>query len=81
MEIKAKISDYSEAEFLELINAIKAGDDDEEAEDKLIFHFNTIVGHPAGSDLIFYPESKKAQSAEEIVETIKQHYGKSPFRQ
>lgn len=80
MEIKNSISDYSEAEFLELINSIKSGDDDEEAEDKLIFHFNTIVGHPAGSDLIFHPADKKSKSAEEIVEEIKKHYGKSPFR-
>lgn len=81
MEIKAKISDYSEAEFLELINAIKAGDDDEAAENMLIFHFNTVAGHPKGSDLIFYPESETTQSAQDIVEALKKYHGKSPFRQ
>lgn len=32
-------------------------------------HFNTICEHPAGSDLIFYPED---DSAEGITRTLKE---------
>ncbi|WP_405122360.1 bacteriocin immunity protein [Pseudomonas sp. M20] len=71
MDLKSKLSDYTEAEFIEFINEIKFGSNDEATEDKLIFHFKKIIGHPAGSDLIFYPENKDENTAEEITEILK----------
>lgn len=71
MILKSKLSDYTEAELIELINEIKFSSNDEAEEDKLIFHFKKIVGHPAGSDLIFYPENKVENTAEEIIQILK----------
>lgn len=71
MVLKGKLSDYTEAEFIEFINEIKFGANDEAEEDKLIFHFKKVVGHPAGSDLIFYPENKVENTAEEIIQILK----------
>lgn len=71
MAPKSELSDYTEAEFIELINEIKFGSNDEATEDKLIFHFKKIIEHPAGSDLIFYPENKDENTAEEIVRILK----------
>ncbi|QCY14669.1 bacteriocin immunity protein [Pseudomonas sp. MPC6] len=72
MELKSKLSDYTEAEFIEFINEIKFGSNDEAQEDKLIFHFKKVVGHPAGSDLIFYPENNVENSAKEIIQILKE---------
>jgi hypothetical protein len=71
MDLKSKLPDYTEAEFMEFINEIKFGSNDEATEDKLIFHFKTIIDHPAGSDLIFYPENKDENTAEEIIQILK----------
>jgi hypothetical protein len=71
MELKTKLSEYTESEFIEFINEIKFGSNDETTEDKLIFHFKKIIGHPAGSDLIFYPDNKDENTAEEIVQILK----------
>lgn len=71
MVLKGKLSDYTEAEFIEFINEIKFGSNDEAEEDKLILHFKRVVGHPAGSDLIFYPENKAENTAEEIIQILK----------
>ncbi|EXF95064.1 colicin immunity protein ImmE2 [Pseudomonas fluorescens HK44] len=72
MELKSKLSDYTESEFIDFINEIKFGSNDEAEEDKLIFHFKKVVGHPAGSDLIFYPENKIENTAKEIIQTLKE---------
>ena len=72
MELRSKLSDYTEAEFITLINEIKFGSNDETEEDKLIFHFIKVTGHPAGSDLIFYPENKDENTAEEIIHLLKE---------
>jgi hypothetical protein len=71
MELKSKLSEYTESEFIVFINEIKFGSNDETTEDKLIFHFKKIIGHPAGSDLIFYPDNKDENTAEEIVQILK----------
>jgi hypothetical protein len=71
MELKSKLSEYTESEFIVFINEIKFGSNDETTEDKLIFHFKKVIGHPAGSDLIFYPDNKDENTAEEIVQILK----------
>lgn len=70
MESKEKLADYTEDEFKSLIQAI----DDAETESQqaeLVEHLNKIVPHPAGSDLLFYPEPGADESAEGIVQIIK----------
>ena len=40
--------------------------------DKLVFHFEEVSEHPAGSDLIFYPEDGADDSAFDITQTVKE---------
>lgn len=72
MKLKDCVSDYTEDEFVTLLTRIIGSDESEEEENKLVHHFNTICGHPAGSDLIFYPEEDADDSAEGITRTIKE---------
>lgn len=41
-----------------------------EARGELVEHFNSVVPHPAGSDLLFYAEEGADDSAEGIIQTI-----------
>ncbi|HIH6802843.1 TPA: bacteriocin immunity protein, partial [Enterobacter hormaechei] len=51
------LSDYTEEEFLELVRKICNADaPTEEDENRLVREFKRLTQHPAGSDLIFYPE-------------------------
>lgn len=72
MMLKSGISEYTEQDFLALLQRIIGNDASEEEENKLVYHFNTICGHPAGSDLIFYPEDGADDSAEGIIRTVKE---------
>lgn len=56
MELKAKLKDYTEPEFQALVDRIWAVDLPKQDHDRLINHFDQIVGHPKGADLLFYPE-------------------------
>lgn len=55
MELKATLKDYTEQEFQALVNRIWAVDLPKQDHDRLINHFDQIVGHPKGADLLFYP--------------------------
>lgn len=72
--IKDKLSDYTEAQFIQLINQILLEDssDMDEVADKLLLHFRKIIGHPSGMDLIYHPETGADDSPEGITQTIKQ---------
>lgn len=72
MTLKSTISDYTEEEFIGLLQRIIGNDESEEVENRLVHHFNTICGHPAGSDLIFYSEDGADDSAEGITRTLKE---------
>lgn len=72
MDLKSNLADYTKYEFKALIGAI----DDAETEEyrgKLVEHFNKIVPHPAGSDLLFYPEDGADDSPEGVVQTIEDY--------
>ncbi|WP_244142472.1 bacteriocin immunity protein [Pseudomonas allokribbensis] len=70
--IKASISDYTEDEFIRLLQRIQGNEESEENENSLVHHFNTICEHPAGSDLIFYPDDGADDSAQGITRTLKE---------
>lgn len=72
MTLKSSASDYTEKEFIELHQRIIGNDASEEEENKLVHHFNTICEHPAGSDLIFYPEDGADDSPEGITRMLKE---------
>ena len=71
MTVKNSLSDYTETEFIKLLQRIIENGASEEEENELVHRFNTLCGHPAGSDLIFYPEDDADDSAEGITQTIK----------
>ncbi len=55
MELKKILSDYTHDQFKALVSAIWNAEMDHEAHAQLIEHFDQIVGHPLGADLLFYP--------------------------
>lgn len=72
MEFKSDLADYTEQEFKALIDAIDdAGTEEDRGE--LVEQFNKIVPHPAGSDLLFYPEDGIDDSPDGVVQTIKDY--------
>ncbi|MBM3107350.1 bacteriocin immunity protein [Pseudomonas sp. V1] len=70
--MKNTISDYTESEFVDLLQRIISHDDTQPEVDKLVFHFEEVSEHPAGSDLIFYPEDDADYSAAGITQTVKE---------
>jgi hypothetical protein len=72
---KEIFTQYTELEFLNLVKDIyRYNDEDHEKHlDKLVGHFNDIEAHPAGSDLIYWPEPDlhEIRSPERIVEIVK----------
>lgn len=79
------LSDYTEEEFLELVRKICNADaPTEKDENRLVREFKRLTQHPAGSDLIFYPEEGKDYSPEGIVREVKEwrkENGKSGFKE
>jgi len=69
MELKSHLADYTEQEFKALIQAIE-GAKTEDERGELVDHFNKIVPHPAGSDLLFYPEAGEDDSADGVTSTV-----------
>lgn len=74
MNAKEKISDYSETEFLELLNEIMKENiaETDEDLDLLLEHFEKITEHPEGTDLIYYAQSDADSTPEEITKKIKE---------
>ena len=72
--MKKIISDYTEAQFASFIQdtlvANSSGASDEVMAD-LLDQFCEIADHPAGTDLIYYPEEGADNSAEGITQTVK----------
>ena len=73
MELKANLQDYTEPEFLSFVEKIWAVDVRKQDHDRLINHFDRIVGHPKGADLLFYPDDEfTAYSADSVVYYLKE---------
>ncbi|MCD9117554.1 bacteriocin immunity protein [Pseudomonas bijieensis] len=82
--MKKSITDITEKEFLAFVVEISEGNyHSEEADVEAVLEFERISEHPAGSDLLFYPEPGK-EGSEAIVNEIKNWRtanGKPGFRQ
>lgn len=80
-----KLSDYTESEFLYLVQKICSADcETEEDGNHLVREFERLAEHPSGADLIFYPEDGKDDSPEGIVREVKEWRsvnGKSGFKE
>ncbi len=70
--IKRGFSDYTEQDFAKFIDEIRKEDKapTDERADVLVKHFNEVVGHPSGMDLIYYPEPGADTSSAGIAGTI-----------
>lgn len=70
--VLTNISDYTEAEFLKFVQSVLAANTSpDEILDPLLFEFVRLSEHPAGTDLIYWPEDMKQQTAEGITEIVK----------
>ena len=55
------ISEVTESEFLKFVSKIYNDEyDTEDEHDIAVLEFKALSGHPAGSDLLFYPEVGKS---------------------
>ena len=72
--MKKSISEYTEAEFVnlmqEILTANKSAPD--EVLDPMLDELERLTEHPAGSDLIYYPEEGADHSPEGITQTVKE---------
>ncbi len=72
-ELKNKIEDYTELEFIRFVSDICVVNARSEAEHgRWVIHFESVAEHPDVSDLIYYPQPDADSSPEGIVNTIKQ---------
>ncbi len=71
--MKKSISDYTEAQFIQFMQAIRSANKSasDEALGELLEQFRLLTEHPAGTDLIYYPENGADNSNEGITETVK----------
>jgi hypothetical protein len=71
-----KITDYTEEQFISLLQEIFTSNGDGTPETTLadmLDNFCELAEHPAGTDLIYWPEDmSKSSTAEGITETVKQ---------
>lgn len=78
MDLKPKIEDYTEAEFLTFVTLFFQNDLPLEGEaygvwkDQLLDHFVAIAEHPGRSDVIYYPADDEEDSPEGVVHRIKE---------
>jgi hypothetical protein len=70
--MKNTFNEYTESEFEALLQRIISHDGTEPEVDKMVFLFEEVSEHPAGSDLIFYPEDGADDSASGITKAVKE---------
>lgn len=77
MELKTTLKDYTASEFQALVDRIWAVDLSKADHDRLINHFDRIIDHPKGADLLFYPEdTTNINSSGAVVYYVKDWYHK-----
>lgn len=72
MKLKNSLESYSKVEFLELLQEIFDAKGTDEYQDSLLDNFIAVTQHPAGSDLIYYPETPADSTPERIAEIVKE---------
>ncbi|MFJ4052027.1 bacteriocin immunity protein [Pseudomonas sp. NPDC089743] len=86
MKLEKRLQDYDEHSFLLLVKNIWDVEGKRSEHNSFIAHFDQIIGHPAGSDLLFYStadETGSINSPDHIVATIKswhQQKGRAAFK-
>ncbi|RQO54981.1 bacteriocin immunity protein [Pseudomonas sp. KBW05] len=75
MPLPARFSEYTEVEFVQLLEALAKEDceaENDKRADLLLLHFETVSEHPSGSDLIYYPEPGADNSPEGVTQNVKE---------
>jgi Colicin immunity protein / pyocin immunity protein. len=79
-----KLSNYTESEFLSLVQKICSADCETEEDGNFqVREFEWLAEHTSDADLIFYPENGKVDSPEGVVQEVKewrQPHGKPCFK-
>ncbi|WP_459207908.1 bacteriocin immunity protein [Pseudomonas sp. MLB6B] len=86
MNQKKSLTDYTESEFLHLIEQIKQANRNEPDHilGSILYHFSEITEHPRGYDLIFKPENEGDAAPHRILTIVKdwrQANGKTGFKE
>jgi hypothetical protein len=85
MELKPILQEYTATEFQALVDKIWAVDLPKHAHNQLINHFDRIVGHPKGADLLFYPDDvTNINDPESVVHEVRDWHdrqGMTAFKQ
>ena len=76
MELKQQLQDYTRAEFFALIRKIYRVDVSKPEHDTLIRHFDQIVKHPKGADLLLYPDNAADFPGNEMADLAFYHVKK-----
>ncbi|TDB56821.1 bacteriocin immunity protein [Photorhabdus khanii] len=79
MELKNKIEFYTEAEFIEFVKEILKENiaKTDEKLDTLLSHFEKLIEHPEGTDIIYYATSDSECTPEAITKKIKEWRAKN----
>lgn len=88
MELRQSITDYTLEEFSEFLTQIYAVDGSKAEHDRLINHFDKIVGLSQGADLLFYPKPDEfgnsyGSDIDRVIDQIRAGYrsqGRLAFR-
>lgn len=72
--MEKRISEYTEAEFISFLQEIFTANKNapDEVLDPMLDTLEQLTAHPAGSDLIYYPEEGADHSPEGITQTVKE---------
>ncbi|SMQ26567.1 Colicin immunity protein / pyocin immunity protein [Pseudomonas helmanticensis] len=72
MKLKNALTDYTEAEYLEIIQRLFKGKlPSEEQHDELVDHIVKTSEHPNGTGVLYYPEEGIEDSPEGVLGAIK----------
>lgn len=71
---RKSLQEFTRDEFIAFVERLSDARAGTEAEDgRLVEHFNAIVPHPAGSDLLFWPEAGADDSAQGVMTAVEHH--------
>lgn len=72
--MEKRISEYTEAEFISFLQEIFTANKNapDEVLDPMLDTLEQLTEHPAGPDLIYYPEEVADHSPEGITQTVKE---------
>ncbi|PBP40429.1 bacteriocin immunity protein [Pseudomonas syringae] len=82
MKLKSQLSDYTEAEFMEILSELFTGvsatrEDAEEYVISLVDHVAEVTEHPEKSDFLCYPLEGREDSAAGVMKEIKEWRAKN----